>query len=92
MRLLVCKGKKSQAFIQYSTQIFFKNKGKIKTYLDNQKLREFIGSKTTLKNRKGRSSDQQRNPKVSFKKNTGKARKHKVNLQNLITFLHNKKK
>lgn len=68
MRLLVCKEKKSQTFIQYSTKIFFKNKGKIKTYLDNQKLREFIGSKTTLKNHKGRSSDQQRNPKVSFKK------------------------
>lgn len=50
------------------SRIPFTNKGKIKKYLDNQKLRGFIGSKTIHKNTKESSSDQQRNPEVYLKK------------------------
>lgn len=58
MRPLMPKKKKRQPTIQYSAKIAFKNKGKTNKYLDNQKMGEFIGLKTTPKNTEGSSSSQ----------------------------------
>lgn len=66
MRLLMCKKGKKTSLIQYLTK-YFTNKGKNKR-IDNRKLREFTGSKTTHKSTSEISSDQQRNPELYLKK------------------------
>lgn len=43
------RGEKGQAKIPYTVKISFRNESKIKTFLDEEKLRGFIASRPSLK-------------------------------------------